>query len=66
MQQVKIFKTLEGEIAQLEKLVNAWLANSSVRVLQITGNIAPQSRAIDPKTGSISASAHAASGSPTW
>jgi hypothetical protein len=61
MQQIKIFKALEGEIAQLEKQVNAWLAESGVRVLQITGNIAPQAPATDPKAASISASPYAAS-----
>jgi hypothetical protein len=61
MQQVKIFKALEGEIAQLEKQVNGWLGESGARVLQITGNIAPQGRSTDPKAGSISASPYAAS-----
>jgi hypothetical protein len=56
MQQIKIFKGLENEIAALEKQVNAWLAESGARVLQITGNVAPQSHSTDPKVGSISAS----------
>ena len=60
-QQIKIFKGLEGEIGQLEKLVNAWLADSGVRVLQMTGNIAPQSSSTDPKAGSISANPHTSS-----
>jgi hypothetical protein len=61
MQQVRIFKGLEGEVAVLEKQVNAWLAESGVRVLQITGNIATQGWSTDPKAGSISASPYAAS-----
>jgi hypothetical protein len=61
MQQVRIFKGLESEVAVLEKQVNVWLAESGVRVLQITGNIAPQGGSTDPKTGSISASPYAAS-----
>ena len=61
MQQVKIFKGLEGDVAALEKQVNAWLAESGARVLQITGNIAPQGGSTDPKAGSISASPYTAS-----
>lgn len=61
MQQVKIFKGLENEVASMEKQVNAWLAESGARVLQITGNIAPQGRSTDPKAGSISPSPFPAS-----
>ncbi len=56
MQQIKIFKGLEGDAIELEKQVNAWLAKSGARVLQITGNIAPQGHSSDLKAGSISAS----------
>ncbi len=55
MQQIKIFKGLEGEVTALEKQVNSWLADTGARVLQITGNIAPQGCSTDPKGGSISA-----------
>jgi hypothetical protein len=61
MQQIKIFRALEGETAQLEKQVNAWLAESGARVLQIAGNIAPQGWSTDPKAGSISGSPYVAS-----
>jgi hypothetical protein len=61
MQQVRIFKGLESDVAALEKQVNGWLAESAVRVLQISGNIAPQAGATDPKAGSIAASPYAAS-----
>ena len=61
MQQIKIFKGLENEVATLEKQVNAWLAESGVRVSQITGNISPQGVATNPKAGSISASPYPAS-----
>jgi hypothetical protein len=61
MQQVRIFKGLENDVAVLEKQINAWLAESGVRVLQITGNIAPQAGPTDPKAGSIAASPYAAS-----
>jgi hypothetical protein len=59
MQQVRIFKGLEGDIAALEKQVNTWLADSGARVLQIIGNIAPQGGPTDPKATSLSASPYA-------
>ncbi len=43
MHQIKIFHDIESNAAVLEENVNGWLAaNGDVRVLQITGNIAPQ------------------------
>lgn len=42
MQQVKIFKTVENELSNLETEINNWLASSKARILSITGNIAPQ------------------------
>ncbi len=50
MQQVKIFKSIESEVAGLEQEINQWLRTSGVRVLQISGNIAPQSQAYEPVT----------------
>jgi hypothetical protein len=43
MHQIKIFKGLESELADLESQVNVWLAEESVRIVQIIGNIAQQS-----------------------
>lgn len=43
MQQVKIFKALEHQLNVMEEGINQWLAESGARVLQITGNVAPQS-----------------------
>ena len=43
MQQIKIFKAFESNLAGMEKEVNAWLAESGARVLQMFGNLAPQS-----------------------
>lgn len=45
MQRVKIFKSVESEITTLEEDVNQWIAESGAKVIQITGNIAPQSGA---------------------
>lgn len=42
MQQIKIFMSVESEVSQTEAEVNAWLKESGVRVLQVFGNIAPQ------------------------
>jgi hypothetical protein len=42
MQQVKIFKSIESERAELEKEINRWIRKSGVRVLSVTGNISSQ------------------------
>lgn len=41
MQQIRIFKGPDEELIELQQEVNDWLAESGVRVIQITGNIAP-------------------------
>ena len=43
MQQVKMFKGIENELAAMESEINDWLAASKATVKQIFGNIAPQS-----------------------
>jgi hypothetical protein len=43
MQQVKIFKSIESERAELEKEINRWIRKSGVKVLSVTGNITSQS-----------------------
>ena len=42
MNQIKIFKGLENDLSALEQDVNAWLAETDSRVLNVFGNIAPQ------------------------
>jgi len=42
VQQVKIFKSLESDITQLENEVNTWIRESGAKIVAITGNIAPQ------------------------
>ena len=54
MQQIKIFKCLENETPTFEVQVNRWLAETGVRVLNIFGNIAPQSSPTESVKGSIS------------
>ena len=51
MQQIKIFKGIETEVSVLEAEVNSWLAESKVRVISMSGNIAPQTQASKETAG---------------
>lgn len=42
MRLVKIFKTIESELWTMEKEINSWIKESGAHVINITGNIAPQ------------------------
>jgi hypothetical protein len=42
MQQVKIFKSVDTELGDMEHHINNWLAESQVRIVSMSGNIAPQ------------------------
>ncbi len=42
MHQIKLFKGVENEISQLETDINAWLAETGVNVVEMSGNISPQ------------------------
>ena len=55
MQQVRIFKSIESEITVMEEEINAWIADSGAKIIQVTGNIAPQTEAA-PGMGSFSSS----------
>lgn len=55
MQQIKIFKSIESELGSLEGEINDWISEESVRIVEIFGNIAPQSPSI-PGMGSFSSS----------
>lgn len=48
MQKVKLFKGVESEMEDLESEVNKWIESSGCRVVNIVGNIAPQTR--DPNS----------------
>jgi hypothetical protein len=48
---IKLFKGVESEIAELEHEINQWLAASEARIVQVFGNIAPQTIG-SGKTGS--------------
>ncbi|MEL6897175.1 MAG: hypothetical protein AAFP90_13810 [Planctomycetota bacterium] len=57
MQQVKIFKEVETELEPMEQRINRWLKKEKdrVRILSITGNIAPQTPSSSGMTSSFSA-----------
>ncbi|MBT6721790.1 MAG: hypothetical protein ACJZ8Y_11155 [Pirellulaceae bacterium] len=55
MQQIKIFKSIESELGSLEDEINEWISEQSVTIVQIFGNIAPQSPST-PGMGSFSSS----------
>lgn len=40
IQQVKLFKTIESELPEMEKTINRWIHKNKVKVLSMTGNIA--------------------------
>ncbi len=42
MHQVKLFKGIESEIDELERDINTWLKSNGAKVVNIFGNIAPQ------------------------
>ncbi|MDA7977261.1 MAG: hypothetical protein MPJ50_00665 [Pirellulales bacterium] len=51
MHQIKIFKGIEGALSDLESEVNSWLKSLEGTVVNISGNIAPQSNAAGSATG---------------
>ena len=42
MQQVKIFKSIDTELGDLESQINSWIAESKAKIISIHGNISPQ------------------------
>ncbi len=42
MRQVKIFKTIESELWNVEKEINNWAQESGAQIVNVIGNIAPQ------------------------
>lgn len=42
MRQVKIFKSIENELWNMEKEINTWAQETGANIIQVTGNIAPQ------------------------
>jgi len=48
IQQVKLFKTIESELPEMEKTINRWIHKNKVKVLSISGNIASHGGAGGP------------------
>jgi hypothetical protein len=42
MQQIKLFKSVEPDVSVLEQEINDWLKESGAKVINMFGNIAPQ------------------------
>lgn len=61
MRLVKLFKALEVEVDVLEQKINQWIAaqGGKIQVLQVTGNIAPQSEAPGGKGGGLGSAGNA-------
>ena len=53
MTQIKIFKGLENDLSTLEHEVNAWLSQGVVRVVNVFGNIAPQTLQATARGGGL-------------
>ena len=47
MQKIKLFKSIENELENLEQEVNDWLASTGNRLVSVCGNIAPQTHSGD-------------------
>ncbi|QEG43520.1 hypothetical protein [Roseimaritima ulvae] len=56
IQQVKLFKTIESELPEMEKTINRWIQKNKVKVLSITGNIASHGAASGGPMSSFSSS----------
>jgi len=61
MQQIKIFRGLESEVPAVEKEVNEWLAGTKAKVVQIFGNLSPQSAPLEQKMPGLHRGAYAPS-----
>ncbi|MBI1178851.1 hypothetical protein GC207_15575 [bacterium] len=56
--QIKIFKGLEDDTTTIEHDVNNWLAENKVKVIQIIGNVAPQTLAAEAVKNTLSRTNH--------
>ena len=43
MQQIKLFKSVDSEIPDMERQINRWMRKSGAKVISVTGNLASQS-----------------------
>ena len=61
MQQIHFFKSTENDLTSLQSEMNVWLRSNPVRVVQIFGNIAPQTVTQDDAGTGLTKSAFAPS-----
>jgi len=55
VQQIKIFKSVDSELHDLEKTINRWMKKSGARVLSVTGNLANQGTSSGPGMNTFAA-----------
>jgi hypothetical protein len=48
MQQIKVFKSVDSEIPEMERQINRWMRKSGAKIISVTGNLASQSGAAGP------------------
>ena len=53
MHQIKLFKGIESDLGAIEREVNAWLTSSNAKVIQMFGNVAPQTPRVDGLSGHL-------------
>lgn len=51
--QIRMFTGHEGETGRMTDEINAWLKQTKVRVVNVFGNIAPQSALEKPSAGKL-------------
>ena len=61
MHQIKIFKGVENELSTIEATINEWIAESGARIVQVFGNMSPQSIPADMTSPGLSGSSFAPS-----
>ena len=61
MQQIRFFKATETDLVSLQDEMNAWLRDSGAKVVQVFGNIAPQTVTGDDAGTGLTKSAFAPS-----
>lgn len=58
LHQIKIFKGLEDDTSTIEHDVNEWLSENKVKVIQIFGNVAPQTLAAEAVRNTLTKTNH--------
>lgn len=56
MQQIKLFKGVERELSDLEQQVNDWLSKSEAKIVNVFGNISPQTMGDQASSGGLGGS----------